>query len=510
MRKDFDYDKYYVSHHYDTHNYFEYLYDVCKSTEQIYLFKDMVLLYLRSEKSLKLLKENERRYLYQDKPNKDLFIKYCRQYNFSFLTFCAFRDFMKKNEIKSTMGGSQSKIDERRKQFDVFRDEFISNYYQTPNEILDVVQIMGTDIEYFRYCAKDFMELSPFTHFILKFYMDADVNVRLKFTKGINKFITSQHVEDIFMKCYKNRYLFAKLEKLEDFIKSIGYVNPDLISNNPFEINPDSINTYLDNSDMNEKEYLKLVLNIINWNDDIIVLFLKVIQELDNEFLRLIYNLIICEVLGESNKILTLIKEINDENTNDYLQSIGLKINFQLFKDSDKDNLCDYLNKAITDIDTMHQMNNSNADIINKYTRRDIINYMTNNKYIAVYGTCNSEIRDYGIVSVIIGKREDEEIQRFLTSIGYPFNNSIFIELWNESSSIAYKRFTSKMLDKLVEQSLKKGIDKIYVYELLEVKSILGKYLSMDELIKLGFYHIYNDGEGKIILELDLNKYRND
>lgn len=124
-----------------------------------------------------------------------------------------------------------------------------------------------------------------------------------------------------------------------------------------------------------------------------------------------------------------------------------------------------------------------------RYSQNDIENIAKDKKYIHLYGKLKDKFGDNGLVSVIIGKKE---------------NDILNIELWLMSCRVLKRGMEDAMLDALVKESKNQGIKKLNGYYFKTAKNNMVK----DFYKTFGFTKIDEQGEDTT-WELDITTYKN-
>ena len=125
-----------------------------------------------------------------------------------------------------------------------------------------------------------------------------------------------------------------------------------------------------------------------------------------------------------------------------------------------------------------------------RYTPTEMEAVFNSSEYIRLYGKLIDKFGDNGVVSVVIGKKE---------------NNILNIDLWIMSCRVLKRDMEFAMLDRLVERCRGQGIDTIKGYYYPTAKNKMVKELYG----KFGFNKISEDEEGNTIWQLDIKSYEN-
>ena len=124
-----------------------------------------------------------------------------------------------------------------------------------------------------------------------------------------------------------------------------------------------------------------------------------------------------------------------------------------------------------------------------RYTESEMEQVYKSPEYIRLYGKLIDKFGDNGVVSVVIGKIKEKELH---------------IDLWLMSCRVLKREMELAMLDKLVCECRKKGIEKIYGYYYPTAKNGMVKEL----FGSFGFTKISDEG-GNTVWELPLGGYQN-
>lgn len=124
-----------------------------------------------------------------------------------------------------------------------------------------------------------------------------------------------------------------------------------------------------------------------------------------------------------------------------------------------------------------------------RYTQGEMEAVFSDDSYIKIYGRLCDKFGDNGIVSVVIGKTE---------------NDSLHIDLWLMSCRVLKREMEYAMLDRLAEICISKGISRIYGYYYKTAKNNMVKNLFSD----FGFIRISEEENGDSSFVLELNNYQ--
>lgn len=125
-----------------------------------------------------------------------------------------------------------------------------------------------------------------------------------------------------------------------------------------------------------------------------------------------------------------------------------------------------------------------------RYTESEMREIAENPNYIRLYGQLKDRFGDNGIVSVVLGQHNSAELH---------------IDLWLMSCRVLRRDMELAMLDTLVLQCKKEGIEKIYGYYYPTPKNGMVRNLYGD----LGFDFIQEDASGNGTWLLDVSTYQN-
>lgn len=153
------------------------------------------------------------------------------------------------------------------------------------------------------------------------------------------------------------------------------------------------------------------------------------------------------------------------ENYDDYLKSLEMKAEIQNFIPMYMSRIAQLTNKS-------NQFNLTTK----RYTQAEIEEVANSDEYITLYGKLEDSFGDNGVVSVIIGKKENEKLN---------------IDLWIMSCRVLKRDMEYAMMDTLVHNATKNGIKEIYGYYYPTMKNKMVK--NFYEL--QGFEKIEEDSE---------------
>ena len=165
------------------------------------------------------------------------------------------------------------------------------------------------------------------------------------------------------------------------------------------------------------------------------------------------------------------------ENYDDYLLSLEMTAEIEEFKSIDLQRITQLTNKS-------NQFNLTTK----RYTQNEIEKISSDGNYITLCGRLKDNFGDNGIVSVIIGRKE---------------NDILHIDLWLMSCRVLKRNMEYAMLDCLVSEAKLHGIRNIYGYYLKTKKNNMVKSLFSD----FGFEKISEDIEENTVWEMDIKNY---
>ncbi|MBQ3566661.1 MAG: HAD family hydrolase, partial [Oscillospiraceae bacterium] len=173
----------------------------------------------------------------------------------------------------------------------------------------------------------------------------------------------------------------------------------------------------------------------------------------------------------------SLIKKF--DSYEDYLKSLEMTAIIGSFQPVDLQRITQLTNKS-------NQFNLTTR----RYTQTEIEDISKNKNYITLCGRLSDKFGDNGIVSVIIGKKN---------------NDCIDVELWLMSCRVLKRDMEYAMLDSLVRQAELHGINKIKGYYYKTKKNSMVKNLFSD----FGFEKISENNSQDTIWEFSTENYKN-
>ena len=123
-----------------------------------------------------------------------------------------------------------------------------------------------------------------------------------------------------------------------------------------------------------------------------------------------------------------------------------------------------------------------------RYTQAEMEAVAASPDYIRLCGRLSDKFGDNGIVSVVIGERR---------------GNELHIDLWLMSCRVLKRGMEYAMINRLVEEAKKAGIETIFGYYYPTKKNAMVKELFGD----FGFTKISSDENGNTVWKLETNGY---
>lgn len=162
----------------------------------------------------------------------------------------------------------------------------------------------------------------------------------------------------------------------------------------------------------------------------------------------------------------------------DYLKSLEMTAVIDSFSSIDLQRITQLTNKS-------NQFNLTTK----RYTLAEIENICKNDNYITLCGRLSDKFGDNGIVSVIIGRKNNEKLD---------------IELWLMSCRVLKRDMELAMLDSLVREAKKQGLKRLVGYYFKTPKNNMVKDLFAD----FGFLNVEKNNDDSV-WELDIENYEN-
>lgn len=172
-------------------------------------------------------------------------------------------------------------------------------------------------------------------------------------------------------------------------------------------------------------------------------------------------------------------QEANFTNYEDFLSSLNMVTEIEEAKEIYLDRIYQLINKT-------NQFNLTTK----RYTKVEVEEVFKNSNKILLYGRLKDKFGDNGLISVIIGEKENEKL---------------FIPLWIMSCRVLKREMEKAMLDKLVEIAKK-----------MEIEILVGEYIPSPKngMVKehykeLGFKEIFKKENETTTWELNIKNYKN-
>ncbi len=156
------------------------------------------------------------------------------------------------------------------------------------------------------------------------------------------------------------------------------------------------------------------------------------------------------------------------ENYEDYLLSLDMKAEIKEFENIYLPRITQLTNKS-------NQFNLTTK----RYQEQEIKEVMDSSEHIALYGKLSDKFGDNGIISVVIGRKEEK---------------TLHLELWLMSCRVLKRDMEFAMMDDLVNRAKKSGIDKIKGYYYKTAKNNMVK----EFYSKFGFKQISEQNEDSV------------
>lgn len=150
--------------------------------------------------------------------------------------------------------------------------------------------------------------------------------------------------------------------------------------------------------------------------------------------------------------------------------------------------ICDFEPVYIDRITQLTNKSNQFNLTTRRYTPAQMQEVYESDSYIRLFGKLSDKFGDNGVVSVVIGKKQDNELH---------------IDLWLMSCRVLKRDMEYAMLDRLAEESKKQGITKLKGYYYPTAKNKMVKNLYSD----FGFEKLSEDEQGNAVYELDISGY---
>ncbi len=165
------------------------------------------------------------------------------------------------------------------------------------------------------------------------------------------------------------------------------------------------------------------------------------------------------------------------ENYTDYLLSLEMSAQ-----------ICDFDPVYIQRITQLTNKSNQFNLTTKRYTQAQMQEVFESGSYVRLFGKLTDKFGDNGVVSVVIGEQREKELH---------------IDLWLMSCRVLKREMEYAMLDRLVEECVGRGIEKIVGYYYPTAKNKMVKNLFGD----FGFDKISEDENGNAVWVLSTNGY---
>ncbi len=164
-------------------------------------------------------------------------------------------------------------------------------------------------------------------------------------------------------------------------------------------------------------------------------------------------------------------------NYGEYLDSLEMIAEIQSFRPPYLERIAQLTNKT-------NQFNLTTR----RYTLAEMEALAADEKYVTLYGKLNDRYGDNGLVSVIVGRKEGQQLH---------------LDLWLMSCRVIKRDMEIAMLDRLVEFARKAGVEKLLGCYIPTAKNGMVAELYPD----LGFAPSANSQNGSTFWELDIRQY---
>lgn len=167
------------------------------------------------------------------------------------------------------------------------------------------------------------------------------------------------------------------------------------------------------------------------------------------------------------------------DNYEDYLKSLKMTAIIKDFENI-------YLQRIVQLTNKSNQFNLTTK----RYTQADIEDILDNENYLRLYGKLEDKFGDNGIVTVVIGKKEED---------------TLHIDLWLMSCRVLKRDMECAMLDRVIEEAKNMGIKTIKGYYYKTTKNNMVK----DFYKKFGFEKISEYDNGDSTWKIEIENYKN-
>lgn len=164
-------------------------------------------------------------------------------------------------------------------------------------------------------------------------------------------------------------------------------------------------------------------------------------------------------------------------NYEDYLKSLEMQGEIQSFTPMYMSRIAQLTNKS-------NQFNLTTK----RYSQSDIEAVASDTGYITLYGKLEDKFGDNGVVSVLIGRIDGDNL------------DELHMELWLMSCRVLKRNMEFAMMDEIVHQAKERGIKKIYGYYYPTAKNVMVK----DFYGLQGFEKISEDAEGNTVWAFEI------
>ena len=166
-------------------------------------------------------------------------------------------------------------------------------------------------------------------------------------------------------------------------------------------------------------------------------------------------------------------------NYGDYLKSLNMKATIKPFENIYMSRIAQLTNKS-------NQFNLTTR----RYTQSEIEEVAKSNDYIEIYGKLEDKFGDNGVVSVVIGKKNNDELD---------------IDLWIMSCRVLKRDMEFAMMDTLVKKAEDNGLKTIKGFYYPTAKNMMVK----DFYDLHGFEKISEDENGNSVWVMNIEDYKN-
>ena len=171
--------------------------------------------------------------------------------------------------------------------------------------------------------------------------------------------------------------------------------------------------------------------------------------------------------------------ELSFSNYNDYLLSLNMKAEIGAFVPTYYARIAQLTNKS-------NQFNLTTR----RYTQAEIEEVAANDNFITLYGKLSDKFGDNGLVSVIIGHQKGD---------------SVDIDLWLMSCRVLKRDMEKAMMDKLVSECRRCGVQKLIGHYYPTAKNGMVK----DFYASMGFVKVAEDNKKNSNWEIEIDEYMN-